>query len=114
MPPGGRGGAAGRGAAGGRGGYLAGTDPNDPLVSPGNSPQLLAKFPPTLMITATRGMELSGAVYSHQQLVKAGVDARLNVFEGLFHGFFYNPDVPESQDCYALIVKYFDRQLGKK
>ena len=114
MPPGARGGAAGRGAAGGRGGYLSGTDPNDPLVSPGNSPQLLAKFPPTLMITATRGMELSGAVYSHAQLVKAGVDARLNVFEGLFHGFFYNPDVPESRDCYALIVKYFDRQLGKK
>jgi acetyl esterase/lipase len=114
MPPGGRGAAAGRGAAGGRGGYMAGTDPNDPLVSPVSSPQLLAKFPPTLMITATRGMELSGAVYSHAQLVKAGVDARLNVFEGLFHGFFYNPDVPESKDCYALIVKYFDRQLGKK
>jgi acetyl esterase/lipase len=104
----------GRGAAGGRGGYMAGTDPNDPLVSPVSSPQLLAKFPPTLMITATRGMELSGAVYSHAQLVKAGVDARLNVFEGLFHGFFYNPDVPESRDCYALIVKYFDRQLGRK
>jgi monoterpene epsilon-lactone hydrolase len=114
MLAGGRGPAAGRGAPAGRGGYLSGTDPNDPLVSPVSSPQLLAKFPPTLMITATRGMELSGAVYSHAQLVKAGVDARLNVFEGLFHGFFYNPDVPESKDCYALIVKYFDRQLGKK
>ena len=129
FPPGGRGGpggggpADGRGPAGGRGpaagrggpgGYLSGTDPNDPLVSPVNSPQLLAKFPPTLMITATRGMELSGAIYGHAQLVKAGVDARLNVFEGLFHGFFYNPDVPESQDCYSLVVKYFDRQLGKK
>ena len=113
LPPGG--GAPGRGAAAaGRGGYMAGTDPNDPLVSPVSSPQLLAKFPPTLMITATRGMELSGAVYTHAQLVKAGVDARLNVFEGLFHGFFYNPDVPESRDCYSLIVKYFDRQLGKK
>ena len=114
MPPGGRGAAAGRGATGARGGYLGGTDPNDPLVSPLNSPQVLAKFPPTLMITATRGMEMSGAVYSHAQLVKTGVDARLNVFEGLFHGFFYNPDVPESKDCYALIVRYFDRQLGKK
>jgi epsilon-lactone hydrolase len=110
----GRGEAAGRGAAPGRGGYLGGTDPNDPLVSPVNSPQLLAKFPPTLLITATRGMELSGVITSHAQLVKAGADARLNVFEGMFHCFYYNPDVPESKDAYSLIVKYFERQLGKK
>ena len=44
-------------------GYLAGTDPEDPLVAPINSPEMLAKFPPTLVITATRGFELSGAVY---------------------------------------------------
>jgi hypothetical protein len=58
-------------------------------------------------------MELSSAVYTHTQLLKAGVDARIAVWEGLFHGFFYNPDVPESKDCYDIIVKYFDRQLGK-
>jgi monoterpene epsilon-lactone hydrolase len=46
-------------------------------------------------------------------LVKAGVDAELHVWEGLFHGFFYNPDVPESRDCYDVIVKFFDRHLAK-
>ena len=95
-------------------GYFAGTDPADPLVAPINSPQVLAKFPPTLVITATRGFELSGAVYTHAQLVKNGVDARLHVWEGLFHGFFYNPDVPESQDCYRVIVDFFARTLGKR
>ncbi len=91
--------------------YLAGTDPKDPLVAPINSPAMLAKFPPTLVITATRGFELSGAVYTHNQLVKHGVDAELHVWDGLFHGFFYNPDVPESRDCYDIIVKFFDRHL---
>jgi acetyl esterase/lipase len=92
-------------------GYLAGTDPKDPLVAPINSPAILAKFPPTLIITGTRGFEMSGAVYTHTQLVKQGVDAELHVWEGLFHGFFYNPDVPESRDCYDVIVRFFDRHL---
>ena len=94
--------------------YLAGTDPNDPLVAPVNSPDALAKFPPTLVITATRGFELSGAVYTHNQLVTHGVEAELHVWDGLFHGFFYNPDVPESRDCYNIIVRFFDRHLGRK
>ena len=97
-----------------RGGYFAGTDPADPLVAPINSPEVLAKFPPTLLITATRGFELSGAVYTHTQLVKNGVDARLHVWEGLFHGFFYNADVPESQDAYRVIVDFFARTLGRR
>ncbi len=95
-------------------GYLARADPGDPLVAPINSPEILAKFPPTLVITATRGFEMSGAVYTHTQLVKQGVDAELHVWDGLFHGFFYNPDVPESRDCYDVIIKFFDRHLGKK
>src|SRR5271170_3954562 len=51
-------------------GYLDGTDPKDPLVAPINSPEIMAKFPPTLIITATRGFEMSGALYTHTQLVK--------------------------------------------
>jgi epsilon-lactone hydrolase len=93
-------------------GYLAGTDPHDPLVAPVASPQILARFPPTLIVTGTRGFELSNAVYTHTQLVKAGVDADLHVWEGLFHGFFYDTDVPESRDCFDVIVKFFDRKLA--
>jgi acetyl esterase/lipase len=93
--------------------YFANADLNDPLVSPGLSMDVLAKFPPTLIITGTRGFELSSAVYSHSLLVKAGVDTDLHVWEGMFHGFFYNPDVPESRDCFDVIVKFFDRHLGK-
>jgi acetyl esterase/lipase len=92
--------------------YFAGTDPTDPLVSPVSSPDVLAKFPPTLIITGTRGFELSSALYTHEQMVKLGVDAELHVWEGLFHGFFYNADVPESKDALNVMIKFFDRHLG--
>jgi acetyl esterase/lipase len=94
--------------------YFAGADPNDSLVSPAASPEVLAQFPPTLIVTGTRAFELSNAVYTHTQLVKLGVDAALHVWEGMFHGFFYNPDVPESRECYDVIVDFFDSRLGRR
>jgi epsilon-lactone hydrolase len=94
--------------------YFSGTDPKDPLIAPLNSPEITAKFPPTLIITGTRAFELSAAVHTHTQLVKLGVDAELYVWEGLFHGFFYNVDVPESKDAFNVIIKFFDRHLGQE
>jgi monoterpene epsilon-lactone hydrolase len=101
---------------GGRGpsqGYLGGTDPADPLVNPITSADVMSKFPPTQIITGTRGMELSSALYTHEQLVNLGVEADLHVWEGLFHGFFYNPDVPECKDAYNVMVRFFDRHLDR-
>jgi monoterpene epsilon-lactone hydrolase len=93
-------------------GYFAGVDRKSPLVSPVYSPDVLAKFPPTLVITATRDMAMSGALYTHTQLVKAGVDTELQVWEGTGHCFFYSADMPESKEAYDVIVKFFDRHLG--
>jgi acetyl esterase/lipase len=93
--------------------YFAGVSITDPLAAPASSPEVLAKFPPTLIVTGTRAFELSSAVHTHALLVKAGAEADLHVWEGMFHGFFYNVDVPESRDCYDVIVKFFDRHLGK-
>ena len=93
-------------------GYFTTARTHDPLVSPLESPAVLAKFPPTLLITGTRDFAYSGAIYTHEQLVKLGVDAELHVWEGLFHGFFYNADVPESQDAFNVMIKFFARHLG--
>jgi acetyl esterase/lipase len=94
-------------------GYLSATDPKDPLVAPLNSPDILAKFPPTLLITATRDFAMSGALNTNIALTKAGVDSELYVWDGLFHGFFYNADVPESKDAFNIMIEFFDRHLGK-
>jgi hypothetical protein len=61
---------------------FCGADFADPLVSPAYAPAVLAAFPPTLVISGTRDDLLSPAVYTHTQLVKAGVEADLHVWEG--------------------------------
>ncbi len=93
--------------------YFDGVDLKDPMVSPLTSPGILAKFPPTLLVTGTRAMDLSGAVYTHTQLVKAGVEGDLIVGEGLGHCYIMNPELPEARDAYDIITKFFDKHLGK-
>lgn len=95
-------------------GYFSGADMKDPLVSPINSPEMLAKFPPTLLITGTRDFAMSGTLYTDNELAKRGVKVELHVWDGLFHGFFYNADVPESRDAFAVMIKFFDKHLSKR
>jgi monoterpene epsilon-lactone hydrolase len=93
--------------------YLSNVDAKDPLAYPINSPELVEKFPPTLLVTSTRGMEYSSAINSHNALVRAGVDAELHVWDGLPHAFWYNSDLPESREVYDVIARFFDRHFGK-
>jgi len=93
--------------------YFAGNDQRDPLISPVSDPAVLAQFPPTLILSGTRSFDLSNAVHTHIQLSKAGASAELYVWEGMFHGFFYNPDVPESRESFDFIVRFFAKWLGK-
>jgi epsilon-lactone hydrolase len=92
--------------------YFRGANPKDPLVQPGLSPSLLAKFPPTLLITGTRDATMSSVVYSQQLLDQAGAQTELHVWEGMWHSFFSDPELPESKDAYRVIVRFFLRHLG--
>jgi monoterpene epsilon-lactone hydrolase len=93
--------------------YFHGADPKDPLVQPGLSPTLLAKFPPTLLITGTRDMTMSSVLASQQLLDKAGVQTELRVWEGMWHSFFSDPELPESKDAYRCIAQFFLHHLGR-
>jgi len=92
--------------------YYGNNDLTSPLMSPVTSPAMLANFPPTLILTATRAGELSAAVHTDTELIKAGATAELHVWDGMWHGFFMDPDLPESQEAYDVIVKFFQRYLG--
>jgi monoterpene epsilon-lactone hydrolase len=93
--------------------YFKGTDANDALAFPIRSSQVMARFPPSLLISGTRDIALSSVVYTHSVLVAQGVQADLHVWEGLGHGFFLiDPDLPQSHEVYSIIVKFFDKHLG--
>ncbi|MEI7037782.1 alpha/beta hydrolase [Fulvimonas yonginensis] len=92
--------------------YFHGIDVDDPMVQPGRSPALLARFPPTLLITGTRDMAMSSVLRSQALLAQAGVEAELHVWEGMWHSFFSDPEPPESQQAYRTIVAFFERHLA--
>lgn len=91
--------------------YMEGTDPADPLVAPATSLEVLAGFPPTLLIAGTRDILLSAAVYTHARLVKAGAVADLHVWEGMWHSFCIEVDLPEAREVYDVATRFFDRHL---
>jgi acetyl esterase/lipase len=91
--------------------YVRPEDVGEPLVSPAVSLGLLARFPPTLVITGTRAGEMSAAVHSHARLVKAGAKAELHVWEGMWHGFTEDFELPEAEEARSVIVRFFERHL---
>ena len=93
--------------------YFDGIDVNTPLINTGEYPDVLAQFPPTLVVTGTRDVAMGNALITHTSLLKAGVRAELFVQEGLGHGhFFAFPGTPESEVAYDVIWKFFDSNLG--
>ncbi len=91
--------------------YFGSTDARDPVLSPIYAD--LAGFPPTLFITSTRDLLLSGTTILHRAFLKAGVDARLVVFEALPHAFWNDVDLPESKEAYGIMAQFFSSNLGK-
>jgi acetyl esterase/lipase len=94
--------------------YMKGAKATDPLAYPITSPSLLANFPPTLHLAGNRDFAASILTLMHRKLLSAGVASELILFDGLGHAFFMRPDLPESQEAYALIWQFFDRRLGGK
>lgn len=93
--------------------YFSEASISDPLVLPANSRELLARFPPTLLIAGSRDSTVSSLFATQAALSGAGVEAELHVWDGMWHAFFFDPDLPESQQVYRVVVKFFDRHLGR-
>ena len=91
--------------------YVGSANPKDPVLSPLYSD--LHGMPPTLFLTSTRDMMLSGTAILHRAFLRAGVDAQLVVFEALNHGFWYEAGLPESREADGIIARFFDACLAK-
>jgi acetyl esterase/lipase len=91
--------------------YLGGTDPKDPVLSPIYAD--LHGLPPTLFITSGRDLLLSGTINLERAYVNAGVDARMVVFDGLPHAFWYDPLLPEALEANHMMADFFVKQLEK-
>jgi acetyl esterase/lipase len=91
--------------------YLRGADLNDPLVAPVRDDALLSAFPPSLLISASRDFAASSVSYFHRRLIANGVDARLFMFDGLWHAWQIFCELPESEETYRIMSRFFTRTL---
>jgi acetyl esterase/lipase len=92
--------------------YANGHDMKDPLLSPVYGD--MKGFPPTILTSGTRDLLLSNTVRVHRKLRQAGVEAALQVYEGMAHAHYIRDDTaPESREVFEEIAGFFDHHLGK-
>ena len=58
-------------------------------------------------------MLLSGTTLLHRAFLRAGVDARLIVFEGLAHAFWNDVSLPESIETYQAMATFMTQQVKR-
>jgi len=92
--------------------YANGRDLKDPQLSPIYGD--FHGFPPTILTSGTRDLFLSNTVRTHRKLRQAGVEAALQVFEGMSHAqYTLSPYTPESKEVFTEIARFFEAHLGE-
>ena len=92
--------------------YIGKTNPADPILSPIHGD--LSHFPPTLLLSSTRDILLSGTAIFGRALLEKGMDAQLVVFDGLPHAFWAYMPIPEADQAHALIATFLTRHLAPR
>ena len=92
--------------------YANGHDLKDPQLSPIYGD--FSGFPPAILTSGTRDLFLSLTVLTHRKLRRAGVDAELQVYEGMSHAQYnFDATAPETKEVFTEIAKFFDKHLGQ-
>jgi acetyl esterase/lipase len=91
--------------------YVGSTDVKDPVLSPIYAD--LHGLPPALFISSGRDALLSGTANLHRAYLRAGVDARLVVFDALPHAFWYDASLPESIEASHIMADFMVKELAK-
>ncbi len=92
--------------------YANGHDLKDPQLSPIYGD--FHGFPPAILTTGTRDLFLSNTVRTHRKLREAGVEASLQVFEGMSHAQYqFDANAPETKEAFTEIAQFLDKHLAR-
>jgi acetyl esterase/lipase len=91
--------------------YAGDHDLRNPLISPLYGD--FTGFPPLLVQTGTRELDLSECVLLAQKARRQGVDVTLDVWDGMWHVWHMMwPDIPESRDACHDMAVFLEKHLG--
>ena len=91
--------------------YVGNTDPRNQVLSPVYAD--LHGMPPTLFVSSTRDMLLSGTSNLDRAFLRAGDKTQLVVFDGFPHAFWYNPGLPEAIEANHIMANFFMKALRR-
>ena len=92
--------------------YAGTNNMKNPLISPLYG-EFGKGFPPAILTSGTRDLLLSDTVRLHRKLRQAGVDAELQVFEGMSHAqYILVFNSPESEEAFLEIARFFRNHLS--
>jgi acetyl esterase/lipase len=90
--------------------YVGDNDLRNPLISPLYGD--FTGFPPMLIHSATREIDLSGGIRLAQKARRQGVDVTLDVWDGMWHVWHMMwPDIPESREACHDIAVFLKKHL---
>jgi len=92
--------------------FADGLDLSDPRVSPINR-DFSKGFPPTLIQAGTKEIFLSTAVRLYQTLEAAGQEAKLDVYEGMWH-IFQQTQIPETEVAVGKSAAFINMHLASR
>ena len=88
------------------------TEQHHPWLSPVYA-DYAAGFPPTLIQGGSKEIFLSNFIRHYQALDQAGVEVKLDIYEGMPHVFQgFAPELPESKLARQKVRSFLDERLG--
>lgn len=89
--------------------YAGGLELTDPRVSPVYG-DFSKGFSPTMITEGTKCIFLSNSVRTYQAIEAAGVETKLDIYEGMWHVFQLTP-MPESTVCFNKMATFINKHL---
>jgi monoterpene epsilon-lactone hydrolase len=95
-------------------GYFEGASVDSAEAYPGISDKVLAKFPPILLVSGTRAVEMSDVVVAHAKFLRLGVKSSLYILEGGWHSAPLGAQgTPEGDAVMTYMTRWFREHLAR-
>ena len=92
--------------------YFENVAADDPEAFPGLDPEVLKRFPPSILISSSRDLMMGQVVSMHNRLIHQGAESNLHIWDGVGHCFTNIPGLLEAEQALTTMAKFFRARLS--